>query len=168
MKTLEFELDSTILDMEAMQYLGTKWSEMINKRDEVKKMNKTIDETDHPYKSHTTLKKAICDAFTISEEQIFAKTRKREIVNARQVYIYMVLNAKNIPHKKIAYGQVTLRELGKYAGGIDHSTCIHSIKTVKNFLDTEMFYKDLILNLRKGIDMGFITMPGISEIKEGH
>jgi hypothetical protein len=39
---------------------------------------------------YSTLSKEICKAFGISEERLFQHTRKREIVNARQVYVYIL------------------------------------------------------------------------------
>jgi chromosomal replication initiation ATPase DnaA len=62
----------------------------------------------------------------ISTEQIKSRTRKREVVELRQMAHY--LTAKN--HR------FTLKTIGKATGGYDHSTIIHSIQLVDEMIET--------------------------------
>jgi chromosomal replication initiation ATPase DnaA len=67
----------------------------------------------------------VCDYQKMPETRIFANTRKREIVFARQVIMYFGNK----------YKQGTLRELGDMFGK-NHSTALHSIRTINNLIDT--------------------------------
>lgn len=59
----------------------------------------------------------------ISEEK--AKNRKREVVLPRQIVMYILKSHYNMTFKQVG------REFGK-----DHTTAIHSFRTVKDFLST--------------------------------
>jgi chromosomal replication initiator protein len=62
----------------------------------------------------------------ISVEQIKSRTRKREIIELRQMAQYLV--------KK--HHRFSLKTIGKATGGYDHSTVIHSIRLVDEMLET--------------------------------
>ena len=55
------------------------------------------------------------------------KTRKREIVVARQVSMYL---AKE-------YTNMSLKSIGSHFGGRDHSTVIHAIQSINNLMETD-------------------------------
>jgi chromosomal replication initiator protein len=73
------------------------------------------------------------------------KTRKREIVEARQVAMYYL--------KSLTI--MTLREVGELFGGRDHSTVIHARQTVEDLMTTDKAYRakieevEAILNVRE-------------------
>ena len=69
------------------------------------------------------------------------KTRKRSIVIARQLSMYL---AKNLTNK-------SLKAIGENFGGRDHSTVIYSCKAVQDLLDTDMIFKDTVADLEKKI-----------------
>lgn len=164
--TLQNQFEQACIDFEEMSYLGFKRSEIIRKRAEILDLAVNIDQTERPFQSKTTLVKEICNAFKIDESEIFVKTRKREVVNARQVYIHTVLNTKvNIPNKIRHKGKISLYTVGQRIGGYNHATCLHSVKVVNVFYDTEKFYQELIPRLRKGVDLGLIAVPEMPEIE---
>ena len=81
----------------------------------------------------------------ITVQEIKGTSRKREIVIARQVAVYVI-------HQKYfgkGYG-VTWQRLGKSVCR-DHSTAIHSVKTVKDAIDAKT--KDLTLILNRTVEM---------------
>jgi chromosomal replication initiator protein len=61
-----------------------------------------------------------CKHFKISEEEIFGSCRKKEIVIARQVVMYLCKELLNM----------SLCEIGEKVGNRDHSTVIHAIRNV--------------------------------------
>jgi len=61
-----------------------------------------------------------CRYFNVSEEEIFGSCRKKELVFARQVVMYLC--------KKIL--KMSLCEIGEKVGNRDHSTVIHAIKSI--------------------------------------
>ncbi|ACE05459.1 chromosomal replication initiator protein DnaA [Candidatus Amoebophilus asiaticus 5a2] len=77
------------------------------------------------------LHKIVTEHFNVSLESIKSKTRKKEIVIARQVAMYL---AKH-------YTNHSLKSIGQYCGGRDHSTVIHAIQAVDDMLHTEHQFK---------------------------
>lgn len=69
-----------------------------------------------------TIQKVVCDYFKISANDIKGKSRKQEIANARQVAMHF---AKQLTSS-------SLKTIGLYFGGRDHSTVIHACNTVEN------------------------------------
>ena len=133
-----------------------------------------------------SLRKRICDAFEIPEEVLFDKTRKREVVNARQVYTYLVktvseklleeLKEKTEPHlqwmnndeiyeynKKLQRltRNKTLSALGLHIGGRDHATVCHTMKAVQNYYDTETIIQNLIDTVTEELYRGKIELPTV-------
>ena len=77
------------------------------------------------------LHKVVTEYFNISLESIKSKTRKKEIVIARHVAMYL---AKQ-------YTNHSLKSIGNYCGGRDHSTVLHAIQAVNDMLATEHHFK---------------------------
>ncbi len=109
----------------------------------------------------STLRKEICNAFEIPEENLFVKSRKREIVNARQVYVYLI---RTTELKDEAFVQKQKRKspsaVAKHIG-FDHATVYHCEKAVQNYYDTESNIRSLIDRLRDGLINGETQMPYI-------
>ena len=75
--------------------------------------------------------KLVCDFRGIPIEKAYSKTRKREIVECRQ--IAMTISMELI--------KATLQEIGQNIGGKDHATVLHAKKTIKNLCDTNKKFK---------------------------
>ena len=67
----------------------------------------------------------VCEYFDTTHEVLRKPNRTRERVIARQLICYFVRK----------YTQKTLFEVGQLIGNRDHTTVIHSINTVNDFLD---------------------------------
>ena len=65
-------------------------------------------------------------------DDIVRKTRKREIVEARQIAHYLAKRETS----------ASLNAIGWEIGRKDHSTVLHSDKTVKNLLATDKLYRE--------------------------
>lgn len=87
------------------------------------------------------IQKIICDYFKISAEQIQSKTRKRDIVQARQLAMYF---AKE-------YTGASLANIGARIGQRDHATVLHACRTIKNLSETDKMFKYYIKDLQKKI-----------------
>ena len=68
--------------------------------------------------------KLITDFYSISEDSIFDKTRKKEVVKPRQVIMYILREDFNLSFPSI----------GEKMGGRDHTTVIHSCEKIKDDL----------------------------------
>ena len=66
--------------------------------------------------------KIVSDFYSIPEEDILNKTRRKEVVRPRQVMMYLLREDFNISYPTI----------GDKLGGRDHTTVIHSCEKIKN------------------------------------
>ncbi len=89
------------------------------------------------------IQKVVCDYFGLPIEMIKSKTRKREVVQARQITMYF---AKSFTKSSLA-------SIGLQCGGKDHATVLHACKTVNNLIDTDKRFKGYILELEKKITL---------------
>jgi chromosomal replication initiator protein len=71
---------------------------------------------------------AVCQYYTLDFYELTEKTRKRNIVFARQMG--MVICREYSP-------QLSLNNIGDYLGGFDHTTVIHGVRAISNILATE-------------------------------
>lgn len=82
----------------------------------------------------------ICDYYQVTLDELKIKCREHEIVNPRQLIIYICF--KDF--------RVTKKYLGKYFNQ-DHATAIHSIKKIQNIIDTESIAREKFTELRMKI-----------------
>ena len=87
---------------------------------------------------------AICDIvysfYNVSKEDFYSKKRTREIVQARQVSMYLCKKHTNLSLKSI--GEALAR---------DHATVVHAIKTVTNLLEIDKSLRAHIEQIEKQI-----------------
>ncbi len=69
----------------------------------------------------------VSEEFGILREHIVGKSRKREVVLARQTVMHF---AKLLTHQ-------SLKSIGAYFAGRDHSTVIHALRTIEGYMDTD-------------------------------
>jgi chromosomal replication initiator protein len=75
--------------------------------------------------------KTVCSFFNMTQETLLSKTRKREIVQARQIAMFLCKH----------YTKASLSVIGAQTGGKDHATVIHACKTVKDLSHTDKIFK---------------------------
>jgi chromosomal replication initiator protein len=71
--------------------------------------------------------KIVSDFYSIEEESIYEKTRRKEIIKPRQVIMYLLREDFNISYPSI----------GQKLGGRDHTTVIHSCEKIKEDLKAD-------------------------------
>lgn len=89
------------------------------------------------------IQKSVCEYYSVQVEKLREKTRKRAIVQARQLSMYL---AKS-------FTKNSLKVIGKHFGGRDHSTVIHSCQAVKDLMDTDKEFLEQVKELEKKIQM---------------
>ena len=108
---------------------------------------------------YSTLQKEVCNAFGIPEENLFLHCRKREIVNARQVYVFLLRQTKLKDEDPV---QTALRQseviVGKHIT-FDHATVYHCERTAQNQYDTEPNIRTLVDRLMYELVDGKLDMP---------
>ncbi len=85
----------------------------------------------------------VCDYFGIDTNKVREKTRKQEIVEARQIAMYL---AKQ-------FTDSSLKTIGLHFGGRDHSTVIHAISTVEERMQTTAKHKRMVEELHQKIEV---------------
>ena len=98
--------------------------------------------------SHTTIsieqiQNYVCEYFGIDTNKVREKTRKQEIVEARQIAMYL---AKQ-------FTDSSLKTIGLHFGGRDHSTVIHAISTVEERMQTTAKQKRIVDELYQKIEV---------------
>lgn len=89
------------------------------------------------------IQKLVAEHFSLPVEKLQGKTRKRQVVIARQLSMYL---AKNLTDK-------SLKAIGETFGGRDHSTVIYSCRTVSDLMETDVIFKDTVSELEKKIKL---------------
>ncbi|HQH18267.1 MAG TPA: chromosomal replication initiator protein DnaA [Bacteroidales bacterium] len=89
------------------------------------------------------IQKIVCDYFNIGVDLINSKTRKREIVQARQLAMYF--------SKKMT--KSSLASIGLHCGNKDHATVLHACRTVNNLVDTDKQFKAYVDEIEKKIKL---------------
>lgn len=90
-----------------------------------------------------SIQKIVGEHFSVEVELMKAKTRKRQIVQARQIAMYF---AKEMTRH-------SLKSIGLHFGGRDHSTVIHALQTVNDLIATDKYVKQSVAEIRKRISM---------------
>lgn len=85
------------------------------------------------------IQKIVCNYFNVAVDLIQTKTRKREIVQARQIAMFF---SKSLTKS-------SLTTIGSQIGGKDHATVLHACKTVNNLMDTDKKFRGQIEEIEK-------------------
>jgi chromosomal replication initiator protein len=89
------------------------------------------------------IQKIVSEYFGLTVDQMNSKTRKRNIVQARQLAMFL---AK-------AHTKTSLTTIGLHCGNKDHATVLHACKTVQNLIETDKEFKSYADDLEKKIKL---------------
>ncbi len=92
------------------------------------------------------IQRVVCDYYSIPDDLLRGKSRKKEIAFARQMAMYLAKEVTNY----------SLKSIGLHFGGRDHSTVIHAVKTIQQMrLDKhrQTKLKEAIEHLKKKIEV---------------
>lgn len=90
-----------------------------------------------------TITKVVCEHLGVAENKIRDKTRKKEIVLARQIAMYLA--------KELTLS--SLKTIGLHFGGRDHSTVIHSCNAVEEYKKNEPAFFNILDELKSKIEL---------------
>jgi len=129
------ELEGALISLLAQSTLNRKAItldlavDMINKIVKQSKHEITID----------YIQKIVCDYFNMPVDSLQSKTRKREVVQARQIAMFF---SKSLTKS-------SLTSIGTQIGHKDHATVLHACKTVNNLIDTDKQFKTDVEEIEK-------------------
>ncbi|RKY80804.1 chromosomal replication initiator protein DnaA [candidate division KSB1 bacterium] len=104
-------------------------------KDIIKKKNTNV--------SIELIQQTVADYFGIKDDLLRAKTRRKEIALARQLAMYLVKEITNN----------SLKTIGLHFGGRDHSTVIHACQIIKDKLDSDKKFKDIVSEIKRKIEI---------------
>ena len=89
------------------------------------------------------IQKVVSDYFQLDLEILQSKTRKRHVVQARQLAMFFA--------KK--YTKNSLANIGSQIGDRDHATVLHACKTVDNLVSTDKQFKKFMEDINKKLSL---------------
>ena len=133
------ELEGVLISLIAQAMLNRREIDMVLAKEVIKNF------VQHINKEITVdfIKKIVAEHLNVPIEKLQGETRKRQIVIARQLSMYLAKNMTN----------ASLKAIGEQFGGRDHSTVIHSCRAVQDLMDTDLIFKDTVADLEKKIKM---------------
>jgi len=110
--------------------------------DMARKIVSEIAKPDKALLSIDNIMEHVAKVFDVPIDQLRAKTRKKDIVRARQAAMY--LSKQLTDHSLVT--------IGLHFGGRDHSTVIHALENVVKNLNTDSGYKHQIETMKKHLE----------------
>ncbi len=89
------------------------------------------------------IQKVVSDYFQLDMETLQSKTRKRDVVQARQLAMFFA--------KK--FTKSSLATIGSQIGDRDHATVLHACKTVDNLVATDKQFKKYVEDIHKKLSL---------------
>jgi chromosomal replication initiator protein len=90
-----------------------------------------------------SIQRTVCEYFSVPEDLLRAKTRKQEIVNARQIAMYLAKELTN----------ASLKTIGLHFGGRDHSTVIHAYQSVEDQMRVDSKYQTHVTQIKRRLQL---------------
>lgn len=133
------ELEGALISLLAQSSLNRKEIDL----ELAKKVLKSFIKTSSRELTIETIQVMVCEYLNVPYDKLLEKTRKREIVQARQITMYLAkMFTKN-----------SLKTIGDHFGGRDHTTVIHSCQTVRDLMDTDTGFKDSVMTLQQKLQL---------------
>lgn len=86
-----------------------------------------------------TIESAVCDFYNIKSELIHTASRKRQIVQARQVAMYL----------SKSYTEMSLAQIGSMIGKKNHATVLHACRTVREQMEVDKTFREEVAEIEK-------------------
>jgi chromosomal replication initiator protein len=139
---LAYSVDTNVRDLEGVLVSLIAQSTLNRKEIDLQLTKEILKNLVHPIDTEVNIdyiQKSIAEYFDLTLEQLVDKTRKKEVVVARQLGMYF---AKE-------YTNLSLQTIGQHFGKRDHSTVIHAINCVNDLIETDRKFKKSYQDLQK-------------------
>jgi len=97
-----------------------------------------------PRTTPNRIAKQVARTFNVSFEEITGRRRTAHIAIARQSAMYLM--------RKIL--GLSLKEIGRFFGGKDHTTVLHASDKIKKLIETDLEFKEKIMGIEQRINRG--------------
>ena len=96
---------------------------------------------DEKYINPGNIINSVAKLYNVSNQDIIGTTRKKEIVNARHLIMYILKQIFNMPYK----------EIGMLLGNRDHTTVMNGVEKTKELIEKDKNLLNVIDNIVKKI-----------------
>lgn len=138
-------LDTNVREMEGMLSKVVFYASLLGKKratmSEVQEALKDEGETNKENISADLIIDTVCDFYKVSRIDILGKKKNKEIVEPRQIAIYLITETMNIP----------LTAIGTIFGGKDHTTIMHARDKVASMVKSNAHLKMQINDIKARI-----------------
>lgn len=86
-----------------------------------------------------SIESVVSEFYNVTSEQIQSSSRKREIVQARQVTMYLTKN----------FTEMSLAQIGSVIGKKNHATVLHAYKTVKEQMEVDRIFREEVYEIER-------------------
>ena len=84
----------------------------------------------------------VCEYFNITRNDLLSKSRKRQIVQARQIAMYL---------SRSLIANCSLATIGAEIGGKDHATVLHACMTVSDLMSTDKVFRKYVTDIEAAL-----------------
>ena len=133
-----------VRDLEGVIVSLMAYSTIYGKDVDLNLTHEVIDKSQHHEQKPITIESIIskvCDYYNIDETSVQSKSRKHEIVQARQISMYLA--------KK--YLDFSTSKIGAYIGKRDHATVLHACNMVRDQIQVDKNFKADMENIESGL-----------------
>lgn len=135
------ELEGVINHLSVYQgALGKEEIDLDLAKEVIKKFVKQINESITP----DVIQRTVAGYYNLEVEKLASATRRRQVVLARQISMFLVKQ----------HTEKSLKAIGQMFGGRDHSTVLYSIKTVRDLIETNDEIRASLQELERKIRIG--------------
>ncbi|MDR2474994.1 MAG: chromosomal replication initiator protein DnaA [Bacteroidales bacterium] len=89
------------------------------------------------------IREVVCNHFSLDQQLFSTKSRKREIVQARQIAMYLVRK----------YTAFSSSKIGELLGKKDHATVLHALKTVRDLMDIDLSFRNNVNRIEEKLQV---------------
>lgn len=178
---VELKIAETQVDIDQMRLYGLPEDVIREKKNQLRIYNEIINAIQNP-KSRQDLDRSCPNALLreISEitgvpaGDIFRKTHKREIVDARRFYVYLLRTTDPKEQRIIPYKETKFVSWRKHMDGRDrpnllarhiskdHATILHYIRTTSELMESDRHYRAVVDEIQMRLLKGEIQMPDVT------
>ena len=139
---LAYSVDTNIRELEGV-LISLIAQAMLNRKDiDLELAKQVLKNIVHDIESEVGIdyiQKTVSEYYKLKVDQLKDKTRKKEIVIARQIAMYFSKE----------YTNHSLKSIGYHFGGRDHSTVIHAVHSINDLMDTNSHFKNSVEDIKK-------------------
>jgi chromosomal replication initiator protein len=143
---LAYSVDTNIRELEGVLISLIAHGSLMKKDIDLELAKQTLKTIIHDIDTEVSIdyiQKTVAEYFHLKIEDLKDKTRKKEVVIARQLAMYFSKE----------YTNLSLKSIGYHFGGRDHSTVIHAVQSVNDMYDVDSRFRSSVDELKKKLKM---------------